>query len=93
MAGYGMIILGPTLHYWFNFVSKLFPGRDLFSTLKKMVMGQSIYGPAMTAIFFSLNARLQGMSNFRNLLFIPPYPFVHGFPLLTLYYFKLRIAK
>jgi hypothetical protein len=66
MAGYGMIILGPTLHYWFNFVSKLFPGRDLFSTLKKMVMGQSIYGPAMTAIFFSLNARLQGMSNFLN---------------------------
>ncbi|PNX78396.1 PXMP2/4 family protein 4-like, partial [Trifolium pratense] len=60
MAGYGMIILGPTLHFWFNFVSKLFPGRDLFSTLKKMVMGQSIYGPAMTVIFFSLNAALQG---------------------------------
>ncbi|XP_004496888.1 uncharacterized protein [Cicer arietinum] len=60
MAGYGMIILGPSLHFWFNFVSKLFPGRDLISTLKKMVMGQSLYGPAMTVVFFSLNARLQG---------------------------------
>lgn len=60
MAGYGMIILGPSLHFWFNFVSRLFPGRDLFSTLTKMAMGQGIYGPAMTVIFFSLNAGLQG---------------------------------
>ncbi|KAI5401103.1 uncharacterized protein LOC127092053 isoform X2 [Lathyrus oleraceus] len=60
MAGYGLIILGPTLHFWFNFVSKLFPKRDLFSTLKKMVMGQTLYGPAMTVIFFSSNAGVQG---------------------------------
>ncbi|XP_062175812.1 uncharacterized protein LOC133880871 [Alnus glutinosa] len=60
MAGYGMLILGPSLHFWFNFVSKLFPKRDLFSTLKKMVMGQTIYGPAMTVVFFSTNAFLQG---------------------------------
>ncbi|CAL0320737.1 unnamed protein product [Lupinus luteus] len=60
MAGYGMVILGPSLHFWFNFVSKLLPGRDLFSTLKKMVMGQTIYGPAITVIFFSFNARMQG---------------------------------
>lgn len=64
MAGYGMIILGPSLHFWFNFVSKVFPGRDLLSTLKKMVMGQALYGPLMTVVFFSLNARLQGMFNF-----------------------------
>jgi protein Mpv17 len=61
MAGYGMIILGPSLHFWFNFVSKLFPKRDLFSTLKKMVMGQTLYGPAMTVVFFSTNAFLQGI--------------------------------
>lgn len=61
MAGYGMIILGPSLHFWFNFVSKVFPKRDLLSTLKKMAMGQTLYGPVMTAVFFSTNARLQGM--------------------------------
>ncbi|KAF3435530.1 hypothetical protein FNV43_RR22619 [Rhamnella rubrinervis] len=60
MAGYGMIILGPSLHFWFNFVSKVFPKRDLISTLKKMAMGQALYGPVMTAVFFSTNARLQG---------------------------------
>lgn len=61
MAGYGLLVLGPSLHYWFNFMSRLFPRRDLLSTLKKMAMGQGIYGPAMTVIFFSMNARLQGM--------------------------------
>ncbi|KAK4258825.1 hypothetical protein QN277_005227 [Acacia crassicarpa] len=63
MAGYGMIVLGPSLHFWFNFVSNLFPRRDLLSTLKKMAMGQAIYGPIMTVIFFSLNAFLQGENN------------------------------
>ncbi|KAE9589355.1 hypothetical protein Lal_00000496 [Lupinus albus] len=60
MAGYGMVILGPSLHFWFNFVSKLLPRRDILSTLKKMVMGQTLYGPAITVIFFSFNARMQG---------------------------------
>ncbi|KAI4295747.1 hypothetical protein L6164_035758 [Bauhinia variegata] len=60
MAGYGLIILGPSLHFWFNLVSKLLPKRDLLSTLKKMFMGQAIYGPAMTVVFFSVNACFQG---------------------------------
>uniref|UniRef100_A0A2P2LGY2 PXMP2/4 family protein 4-like n=1 Tax=Rhizophora mucronata TaxID=61149 RepID=A0A2P2LGY2_RHIMU len=60
MAGYGMVILGPSLHFWFNFVSKILPKKDLITTFKKILMGQTLYGPAMTAIFFSLNAFLQG---------------------------------
>ncbi|KAG9129821.1 hypothetical protein Leryth_016026 [Lithospermum erythrorhizon] len=60
MAGYGLLLLGPTLHYWFNFVSKILPKRDLVSTLKKMALAQTIYGPFMTVVFFSGNAALQG---------------------------------
>ncbi|XP_015866897.3 uncharacterized protein LOC107404462 [Ziziphus jujuba] len=60
MAGYGLLILGPTLHFWFNFMSKLYPKRDLLPTLKKMAMGQMLYGPVMTVVFFSTNAHLQG---------------------------------
>ncbi|EEF34890.1 Protein SYM1, putative [Ricinus communis] len=60
MAGYGMLVLGPTLHFWFNFVSRQFPKRDLITTFKKIILGQTVYGPAMTALFFSLNACLQG---------------------------------
>ncbi|XP_010277092.1 PREDICTED: protein SYM1 [Nelumbo nucifera] len=60
MAGYGMFVLGPSLHFWFNFMSRVFPKRDMVTTLKKIVMGQTVYGPTMTVIFFSLNASLQG---------------------------------
>ena len=60
MAGYGFLILGPSLHFWFNFVSKIFPKRDLITTFKKIIMGQTIYGPIMTVVFFSSNACLQG---------------------------------
>lgn len=63
MAGYGMLVLGPSLHFWFNFMSKALPKRDVFSTLKKMAMGQLLYGPTMTCVFFSLNACLQGILN------------------------------
>ncbi|KAJ0233441.1 22 kDa peroxisomal membrane protein [Hirschfeldia incana] len=62
MGGYGLLVLGPTLHYWFNFMSTLFPKQDLITTFKKMAMGQTIYGPIMTVVFFSLNASLQGES-------------------------------
>ncbi|KAK6121201.1 hypothetical protein DH2020_045063 [Rehmannia glutinosa] len=59
MAGYGMLIIGPSLHYWFNFVSRVLPKRDFVSTFKKMALGQTVYGPAVTAIFFAANAALQ----------------------------------
>lgn len=62
MAGYGMLIAGPTLHLWFNFLSKVLPKRDLLSTLKKMIVGQTVYGPIITTVFFSQNAAFQGES-------------------------------
>ncbi|KAK4437999.1 hypothetical protein Salat_0134000 [Sesamum alatum] len=62
MAGYGMLILGPSVHYWYNFMSRISPKRDLLSTLKKMALGQTLYGPTMTVVFFSVNAALQGES-------------------------------
>ncbi|XP_074269477.1 protein SYM1-like [Silene latifolia] len=60
MAGYGLVGSGPTLHYWFNFMSKVLPGRDVLATAKKMILGQVVYGPVMIVVFFSLNAALQG---------------------------------
>ncbi|CAD6267740.1 unnamed protein product [Miscanthus lutarioriparius] len=60
MASYGFLISGPTLHLWFNFISKLFPKKDVVNTLKKMFLGQAIYGPIINSVFFSYNAGLQG---------------------------------
>ncbi|VFQ68387.1 unnamed protein product [Cuscuta campestris] len=60
MSGYGMLILGPSLHFWFNFLFRALPKQDLRSTITKMALGQTVYGPIMTVVFFSVNAALQG---------------------------------
>lgn len=69
MAGYGMLIVGPSLHFWFNFVSRVFPKRDLLSTFAKMALGQTVYGPTVTALFFSVNAALQGATISQSILY------------------------
>ena len=63
MASYGMLISGPTLHFWFNFISKVFPKKDVLNTFKKMFLGQAVYGPIINCVFFSYNAGLQGNSH------------------------------
>ncbi|XP_073046498.1 uncharacterized protein [Primulina eburnea] len=60
MAGFGLMILGPSQHFWFNFVGRVVPKRDVISTFKKLTMGQLFYGPTINGIFFSFNAALQG---------------------------------
>lgn len=60
IAGYGFFLSGPTLHLWFNFMSKILPTRDVMSTIKKICLAQAVYGPIITTIFFSVNAYLQG---------------------------------
>ncbi|KAL0924823.1 hypothetical protein M5K25_005680 [Dendrobium thyrsiflorum] len=62
MGSYGTLVAGPILHLWFNFASRIIPKRDVISTLKKIFIGQTCFGPIMTSIFFSVNAGLQGES-------------------------------
>lgn len=60
MLAVGLFMSGPSLHLWFGSVAKLYPNRDLYSTLKKLVLGQVIFGPLFCAAFFSINAFAQG---------------------------------
>ncbi|KAK9691298.1 hypothetical protein RND81_09G187900 [Saponaria officinalis] len=60
IAAYGLLIMGPSQHIWFNNLSRVLPGQDVFTTFKKIFMGQAVYGPIMNTIFFSYNAALQG---------------------------------
>lgn len=64
MAAYGLLILGPSQHLWFNFLSKILPKQDIVTIMKKIVGGQVIYGPSITTIFFSYNAILRGKQKF-----------------------------
>ncbi|WMV54139.1 hypothetical protein MTR67_047524 [Solanum verrucosum] len=63
VAGFAMVILGPSLHVWYNSLSIFLPKRDVVSTLEKIALGQILYGPTMNAIFFSINAAAQGESS------------------------------
>ncbi|KAL9323985.1 hypothetical protein ACSQ67_008842 [Phaseolus vulgaris] len=60
MALYGLLILGPAQHKWFNFLSKIFPKTDVAATVKKILMGQFIFGPVINTVFFSYNGVFQG---------------------------------
>ncbi|KAL2335006.1 hypothetical protein Fmac_016219 [Flemingia macrophylla] len=60
MAVYGLLILGPSQHKWFNYLSKILPEKDVTSTLKKILMGQAIFGPIINTVFFTYNGVLQG---------------------------------
>ncbi|XP_057794287.1 uncharacterized protein LOC131010669 [Salvia miltiorrhiza] len=60
IAAFGLFILGPSQHFWFNYVARVLPKRDLISTLKKLAMGQIAYAPVINGTFFSYNAAAQG---------------------------------
>lgn len=68
MAGFGLIILGPAQHLWFNFVARVLPKRDLITIFKKLAMGQLVFGPTINGIFFSFNAALQGILLFLHFI-------------------------
>lgn len=62
IAMFGLLILGPAQHVWFNYLGKILPKRDMITTFKKLIVGQIFYGPSCTAVFFTYNASLQGES-------------------------------
>ncbi|XP_057761492.1 uncharacterized protein LOC130981801 isoform X2 [Arachis stenosperma] len=62
MAVYGLLILGPSQHLWFNHLSKILPKRDVSATLKKIFMGQAVFGPVINTVFFTYNGAVQGES-------------------------------
>lgn len=77
MAGFGMLVSGPSLHLWFNFLSKILPKQDVLTTFKKMFIGQTIYAPIMNAVFYSVNSALQGIDIFF------PAPMIHKLKVYT----------
>ncbi|XP_076919267.1 uncharacterized protein LOC143579999 [Bidens hawaiensis] len=62
MATFGLLLLGPVQHVWFNLLGRILPKRDMTTTFKKLIVGQIFYGPSCTAVFFIYNAFLQGES-------------------------------
>lgn len=49
----GLLYFGPAAHHWYEWVTKLFPAANLRSIVTKSAMGQLLFGPAFTCIFFA----------------------------------------
>lgn len=49
----GAIYFAPAAHYWYEAIFRFLPGKGLFSTLQKAALGQAIFGPSFTCIFFA----------------------------------------
>eukprot|EP00545_Synedropsis_sp_CCMP1620_P005591 CAMPEP_0119009300 /NCGR_PEP_ID=MMETSP1176-20130426/4275_1 /TAXON_ID=265551 /ORGANISM="Synedropsis recta cf, Strain CCMP1620" /LENGTH=252 /DNA_ID=CAMNT_0006961787 /DNA_START=66 /DNA_END=821 /DNA_ORIENTATION=- len=49
----GFAYFGPAAHTWYEQIFRLLPGTSLVSTLQKAALGQMIFGPIFTCIFFA----------------------------------------
>jgi protein Mpv17 len=52
-VGVGLLYYGPAAHFWYDFVFRIMPGTNLASTLQKAALGQVLFGPAFTCVFFA----------------------------------------
>jgi protein Mpv17 len=48
----GLLVFGPAANAWYSMIFKMLPSTSLFSTLQKAALGQIIFGPAFTSVFF-----------------------------------------
>jgi protein Mpv17 len=49
----GLLYFGPAAHFWYEWIFRILPGTSLVSTLQKAALGQLIFGPCFTCIFFA----------------------------------------
>ena len=49
----GLLFFGPGAHYWYSFIFTILPSTTLYSTIQKAILGQLIFGPIFTCIFFA----------------------------------------
>ena len=62
----GLFYFGPAAHAWYNWIFQILPGTSLFSTLQKAALGQLIFGPSFTCIFFATSLMQSGSFSLQN---------------------------
>jgi Mpv17 / PMP22 family len=65
-VGVGFFYFGPAAHYWYEMIFRILPGTGLFSTLQKAALGQLVFGPSFTCIFFAASLWQAGKFTFAN---------------------------
>lgn len=66
----GLFYFGPALHYWLQWITGLIPGFGVKATICKTLLGQSIFGPTITCVFFAASL-ISTMGLFDGLASLP----------------------
>lgn len=56
----GLFYFGPAAHLWYDWVFSILPSTSLVSTLQKAALGQLIFGPIFTCVFFATSLMQSG---------------------------------
>ncbi len=62
----GLFYFGPAAHAWYEWIFKVLPGTSLISTLQKAALGQIIFGPSFTCVFFATSLMQSGSFTLGN---------------------------
>lgn len=62
----GLFYFGPAAHAWYEWIFQVLPGTSLASTLQKAALGQMIFGPSFTCIFFATSLMQSGQFSLGN---------------------------
>ena len=64
----GLFYFGPAAHAWYEMIFRILPGTGMISTLQKAALGQLIFGPSFTCIFFATSLWQSGQFTLGNWL-------------------------
>lgn len=56
----GVIYVSPSLHVWYGYLARMFPGSGLTATMQRLACDQLIFAPAFIAGFLSLALVFEG---------------------------------
>jgi len=62
----GLFYFGPAAHVWYEWIFSVLPGTSLVSTLQKAALGQVLFGPSFTCIFFASSLMQSGQFTIGN---------------------------
>ena len=64
----GLLYFGPAAHVWYEKIFQILPGTSLVSTLQKACLGQLMFGPSFTCVFFATSLMQSGTFSIGNWL-------------------------
>lgn len=67
-----MVLVGPTLHYWYGYLARNFAENSMLNVLKRLALDQLVFTPGFITVFMSSVLVLDGRpENVRSSLHIP----------------------